>query len=192
MAETHMDDTSSDGKLPDGTKPFALVGWFETAADLYHACEKLRDAGYKMDAHTPFPVHGLEKAMGVPPSKLPWIVLGGAFFGGTGAFTLQWWIHAVEYPQNISGKPFFAFQAYVPVTFELTVLFSAFAAFFGLWALCRLPQFFHPVMQHPSFDRATDDRFFVSIETNEPGFDLDRARALLAKLGAHEVTEVAP
>jgi hypothetical protein len=187
MAETHMNDTQTTSS----SEPFAVMGWFETPAKLYHACEKLRDAGFQMDAHTPFPVHGLEKAMGVPASPLPWIVLGGAFFGGTGAFTLQWWVHAVEYPQNISGKPFFAYQAYIPVTFELTVLLSAFATFFGLWGLCKLPQLFHPTMQHPSFDRASDDRFFVSLEVKQPGFDMQKAKTMLAELGAHEVAEVA-
>lgn len=180
-------------KLPDGMQPFALVGYFDTPKDLYETCEELRDAGFKMDAHTPFPIHGLENAMGVGPSKLPWIVLACAILGGIGAFTLQWWVHSVEYPQNISGKPFFAYEAYIPVTFELTVLASAFGTFFGLWGLCKLPTYFHPVMQHPSFHRATDDKFFVAVEANESGtFDVDRARAILTKRGAHEVVEVSP
>jgi hypothetical protein len=178
--------------LPDGTRPFALVGYFETPGQLYHACEQVKEAGFKQDAHTPFPVHGLEKAMGLPPSKLPWIVLGHAFLGGTGIFALMAWVHAIDYPQNISGKVLFAWQAYVPVTFEITVLLSAFGAFFGMWALNRLPQLFHPVMQHPSFERASDDRFFISIETEDEAVDIERARALLKKLGAHEVMEVAP
>ena len=147
-------------------KPFGIVGRFETPAAIFHACEKLRDAGYKnFDAHTPFPVHGLEKAMGLKPSRLPWIVLICGATGGTGAFLLQWWVHLYGYPQNISGKPLFAFPAMVPILFELTVLFSAFGAFFGMWALNGLPQWFHPVMQYSKFETFSDDGFLVSVST---------------------------
>ena len=131
-------------RLPEGTRPFGLVGYFDTPGELYEACEELRDAGFKMDAHTPFPVHGLEKAMGVGPSRLPYIVLAGGIIGGLAIFLLMWWVDNVEYAQNISGKPHFAWQAYVPVTFEITVLLSAFGAFFGLWGLNKLPQFLSP------------------------------------------------
>jgi hypothetical protein len=173
--------------------PFALVGAWRTPAELYRACEALRDAGYQQfDAHTPFPVHGLEKAMGLRASRLPWIVLLCGLIGGTGAFALQTWAHLSGYPQVISGKPLFAFQAYVPITFELTVLFAAFGTFFGVWGLSRLPRLFHPVMQHPAFSGATDDRFLVSIEGADARFDHERTRALLLELGAHDVQEVEP
>ena len=179
--------------MPMRNPPFAVVGAFGSTDALFHACEALRDAGYtKFDAHTPFPVHGLERAMGLKPSRLPWIVLLCGLLGGTGAFALQTWAHIWGYKQNISGKPFFAFQAYVPITFELTVLFAAFGTFFGVWGLSRLPQLFHPVMQHPAFSGATDDRFLVSIEASDPKFDADKVRALLAELGARDVEEVLP
>jgi hypothetical protein len=175
------------------SRPYALVGSFATPAAIYHACEALRDAGYRsFDAHTPFPVHGLEKAMGLKPSRLPWIVLVCGIFGGSAAFALQAWVHSVAYPQNIAGKPFFAFQAYVPITFELTVLFAAFGTFFGVWGLSKLPRFFHPIMQHARFPSATDDRFLVSIESIDPRFDTAVTRALLEKLGAESVEEVLP
>lgn len=175
------------------TRPFALVGVFETPRALYRACEAVRDAGYRrFDAHTPFPVHGLERAMGLRASRLPWIVLACGIAGAVGAFSLQTWVHSVAYPQVISGKPFFAFQAYVPVTFELTVLLSAFGAFFGTWALCRLPRWFHPVMQAQAFPRATDDRFLLSIEAGDAKFDAEATRALLERLGATSVEEVLP
>ena len=174
-------------------RPFALVGAFATPAALYHACEALRDAGYRrFDAHTPFPVHGLERAMGLRPSPVPWIVLAGGLFGGLGAFALQSWVHLWGYPQVISGKPFWAFQAYVPITFELTVLFAAFGGFFGVWGLSRLPRLFHPVMQHPAFAGASDDRFLVSVEADDAQFDAERTRALLVELGARDIDEVAP
>lgn len=179
--------------MPMRSRPYALVGAFATPGALYHACEALRDAGYTtLDALTPFPVHGLEKAMGLKPSKLPWIVLAMGILGGTGAFMLMTWTHLWGYPQVISGKPLFAFQAYVPITFELTVLFSAFGCFFGVWGLSKLPQLFHPVMQHSKFPSASDDRFLVSIDGNDPKFDAERTRALLAELGASDLEEVEP
>lgn len=171
----------------------AVVAWFQTPADLYHACEHLRDQGYRdFDAHTPFPVHGLEKAMGLKPTVLPWVVLLAGATGLATAVLMQWWMGAWDYPWNISGKPPFALQSSIPIMFELTVLFSAFGAFFGTWALCRLPKPFDPVMQHPSFYRASDDRFFLSVEAKDPKFDVNKVKAALEKLGAHEVVEVSP
>jgi hypothetical protein len=174
-------------------RAFGLVGYFDTPAQIYKACEKLRDGGFKhFDAHTPFPVHGLERAMGVGPSVLPWIVVVGAICGFSGALTLQWWTLAVDYPMNISGKPAFPFQAYIPITFELTVLLSAFSTFFGMWGLNRLPTYFHPVFQHPSFSKATDDKFFISVESRDPNYDSAKTRKLLEDAGAHELVEVEP
>jgi len=98
---------------------------------------------------------------------------------------------SVDYPLNISGKPAFSWQAYIPVLFELTVLISGFGCFFGLWALCRLPMFFHPTFAHPSFERASDDVFFISVEASDPKYDAVKTRELLEKLGANEVMEVA-
>lgn len=181
------------GKVVAAPTCAAVVGWFETPSALYHACESLRDKGYKdFDAHTPFPVHGLEKAMGLKPSRLPWIVLGGAVTGFLTALSMQWWMGGVDYPLNISGKPGFAIQSSIPILFELTVLLSAFGTFFGLWGLCGLPKLFDPVMQHPSFHKASDDRFFLSVEAKDPKFDSKTVTELLQKLGAHEVEEVAP
>jgi hypothetical protein len=177
----------------NGQQPFALVGYVDTPADIYHACEALRDAGYKhFDAHTPFPVHGLEKAMGLPASKLPWVVLAGGFTGLSGAVALAYYTQEIAYKHVIGGKEAFSYQAFIPIFFELTVLFSAFATFFGLWAMNRQPEYFHPVMQHPSFTRATDDKFFVSVEAKDPKFDRQATKELLAKLGFHEIEEVAP
>lgn len=173
--------------------PFAVMGYFLTPGELYRACEALRDAGYRrFDAHTPFPVHGLEGAMGLRPSPLPWIVLGGGVSGLATGIALAWYTQAAAYPLDISGKPPSSYQAYVPVIFELTVLFAALACFFGLWALNRLPAFYQPTMKHPSFPRATDDAFFVSVEARDPRFDARETRRLLEQLGAREVEEVAP
>lgn len=173
------------------TRSFGLVGYFDTPAQLYSACEALRDAGLrKFDAHTPFPVHGLEKAMGVKASKLPWIVLPAGIVGGVLAFLFQSWAMGVDYPLIIAGKPYFALPAYIPVTFEVTILFSALATFVGTWALNRLPAFYHPVFRHPDFGRATDDKFFISVEASDPKFDADAIRRLLANHGVQELQEV--
>lgn len=174
--------------MPD-QKP-TLVCYFDTPADLYHACEALRDGGIRrFDAHTPFPIHGLEKAMGLKASKLPWIVLACGATGLIGATLMQWWMAGVDYRLNISGKPAAAFQAFVPISFELTILLSAFGCFFGMWGLNKLPKFYDPVMKHPSWPRATDDKFFISIEPAEPKFE--EAKKLLESLKAKELMEVA-
>ncbi|WP_426745466.1 DUF3341 domain-containing protein [Myxococcus faecalis] len=171
----------------------AVVGYCRTPSELFLACAALRDGGYtRFDAHTPFPVHGLEKAMGVAQSRLPFIVLVMGLLGGGGGLALQWWTSAVDYPLVIGGKPFFALEFAVPVTFELTILLAAFGTFFGLWALCRLPRFFDPVMQHPEFGRATDDLFFICVETADPRFHPDQTRALLERHGVQDLKEVLP
>ena len=174
-------------------RAFGLVARFEGPAELTHACAALHDAGYrKFDCHTPFPVHGLERAMGLPPSRLPFIVLGGGIAGLVGGLALQWWVHSVAYPLNFSGKPFFSLPAYIPVAFETTILLAAFGAFFGMWALNRLPEYFHPTMQHRSFERASDDAFFISVEAVDPNYDPAATRTLLEQLGGQEVEEVQP
>lgn len=169
-------------------KLFGVLAEFETPATLYHACEQVRDAGFKKwDAHTPFPVHGLEKAMGVPDSRVPWIVLVCGLTGATLGMTMQYWMNAVDYTFLISGKPLFSWPAFVPVTFELGVLFSAFGAVFGMFALNRLPQLYHPLFQSERFERVTDDKFFISIESADPNFDSEKTVDFLKSIGALEV-----
>lgn len=180
-------------KEPRPGSVFGLVGYFDSPAELYKACESLRDAGYKeFDAHTPFPVHGLEHAMGLPPSRLPWIVLAAAVTGFASALVMQIWMTVYDYPLIIGGKPFLTLPSYVPITFELTILFSAFAAFFGMWGLNGLPRYFHPVLQHPSFGKASDDKFFLAVESKDPQFDPAKTKALLEGLGIQELQEVTP
>lgn len=173
--------------------PFALVGVFDTPAALLRACEALRDVGYRrFDAHTPYPVHGMERAMGLRRSRVPWVAFVGGIAGGLLGFGLQMWTMGADYPLNLSGKPFYAFQAYVPVTFELTILLAAIGAFLSMWALNGLPLLFHPVMQHPRFPEASDDRFLLSVEAADPEFEAERTRELLAALGAKDIEEVLP
>ncbi|PIE65669.1 MAG: hypothetical protein CSA24_02215 [Deltaproteobacteria bacterium] len=170
---------------------FGLLAEFDSPKAIYHACEAIRDEGFKhWDAHTPFPVHGLDKAMGIPASRVPWIVLGLALFGMATGFTLQWWTMTIEYPTVIAGKPFFAWPAFVPVIFELSILFGAFGAVFGMFGLNRLPRFHHPVFNSDRFKAATDDKFFVSIEARDPLYDKRKTKKMLKKLGASYIEEV--
>lgn len=172
---------------------FGILAEFESPAKLYHGCEKIRDAGYKKwDAYSPFPVHGLEKAMGLPASKVPWIVLVCGLTGASGGFLMQWWMSAVSYPLVISGKPLLSWPAFVPVTFELGVLFAAFGAVFGMFALNRLPQPYHPLFQSTNFDRVTDDKFFVAIEALDPQFDPKDTAAFLQSIGAVNIELIDP
>jgi mono/diheme cytochrome c family protein len=161
-----------------------LLAEYDAVGPLMHACEAVRDAGYtKWDAHTPFPVHGLDAAMGVRPTRLPWLVLACGLTGMGLGLLMQWYMNAYDYPWIISGKPLFSLPAFVPVAFEITVLLSGFACFFGTLGLNGLPSFFHPLFTRPRFRRATDDRFFVYIEAQDPIFDAARAERLLA--GTH-------
>ncbi len=174
-------------------KYYGLLAEFESPAALYKACEKVRDAGYKKwDAYSPFPIHGLEKAMGVPPSKVPWIVLVCGLTGAGGGMLMQWWMSAVDYPLVISGKPLFSWPAFVPVMFELGVLFAAFGAVFGMLALNKLPEYYHPLFRSEAFERVTDDKFFIAIEAKDPKFDLKETKEFLKSIGAVQVEEIEP
>jgi hypothetical protein len=174
-------------QLPPG-RQYGILAEFATTADLYHACERLRDAGFtRWDAHTPFPVHGLERAMGLPRSPLPWIVLVAGLTGAAVGFGLQWWVHAAAYPLVISGKPYLAWPAYIPITFELSVLFAAFGAVLGMLGLNRLPMHHHPLFRSKVFERVTDDAFFISIESWDPQFEASATGKLLESLGARRV-----
>jgi hypothetical protein len=165
-----------------------VVAQFANPAVLLHAAETVRDAGYEnWDCHTPFPVHGLDDAMGLPKSKLGWISAAGGLTGGTIAFALQSWVHSAAYPIVYSGKPFWAYPAYVPVTFELTILFTAFATLGGMLFLNFLPRYNHPVFNSDRMRRATGDGFFVSILADDPKFDAKKTVAWLQSIGGTHV-----
>ena len=165
-----------------------ILADFESPATLMKAAQKMRDAGYKdFDCHSPFPIHGMDHAMGLKRSPLGFIV-GAVALGALGAVTLLlYWITAVDYPIVISGKPYFSFQAYVPVAFALTVLSSAFASLFGMLILNRLPRLHHPLFESENFRRATDDGFFISVESTDPNFDGERTKAFLQSIGGSKV-----
>ena len=172
-------------------KRWGLLAEFESVDALLAAAEKVRDAGFtRFDAHVPFPVHGLDEAMGIRPSRLPLLVLGGGTTGACAGLLLQWWTNAVDYKYLIGGKPLFGLPVAVPVTFELTVLLASIGAFVGLMAANRLPELYHPVFPNESFRRSSDDGLFLAIEAADPRFDAAATRALLEGAGALRVDEL--
>ncbi len=191
---TEMSDTNANPNTESEEAPlYALLAEYETPTDVVAASKKVRDAGFKnWDTYTPFPIHGMERAMGIPWTVLPWLVFFGGLTGCATALTLQWWTNAYDYAYIISGKPFWSIPANIPVTFELTVLFSALTAVFGMLALNKLPQPSSPLDHHDRFvDRVNDDRFFLVIEAKDPKFDEDDTRELLETTNAVIVDEVA-
>lgn len=172
-------------------RPWGLLAEFEDIPSLLHASEAVRDAGYtQWDTHTPFPVHGLNDSMGLKPTRLPWFVFAAGLTGCTSFLALQWWTNAVDYAFNISGKPFFSLPANIPVTFEGTILLAALTAFFGMLVANKLPHWYHPVFKSARFARASNDRFFISIERADPSFDPVVTRSLLEAAGAVIVEEL--
>ena len=167
---------------------WGLLAEFDTAEALIEAANAVREAGYsRWDAHTPYPVHGLDAAMGIRPTRLPWAVLAAGTTGCLGGFLMQWWMNAVDYPFIVSGKPFWSIPASVPVAFELTILFAALTTFFGMMVRNDLPRFHHPLFHKPRFRRATNDRFFLSIEASDPLFDVEKTSELLRRSARAEV-----
>jgi hypothetical protein len=170
-----------------------IMAEFAGPADLYHACEKVRDAGYsKWDSFTPFPIHGMEEAMGIKRTILPVIVAICGFSGVALGYTLQWWVSSVEYPMVYQGKPYGSlisggWQVFVPITFEIGILLSAFASIIGMLALNGLPRWNHPLFKKERFLASSDDKFFISIEAGDAKFDPDATRALLEKAGATSI-----
>ncbi len=170
-------------------RPTLLVGWFSDTTTLTAACVALRDAGHPFDAHSPFPVHGLARLMDEDSSPIPAVAFGAGCFGALLGITLQWWTASVAYPLELSNLPRLPFQAWLPITFEVTILFAALGCFVGLWWVNRLPQFDHPVMAHPRFARCTCDRFFVSVISSDPE-QFRQAHDLLTRFRTSELLEV--
>jgi hypothetical protein len=165
----------------DGT-PSLYLAEFDTPADCLHAAEKLRDAGYKVfDTHTPFPVHGMDAAMGLSDSKLGLIVFPIGLIGTLSAVAMMHWMNNIDYPIVIGGKPYNmgSLPSMVPIMFELTVLLSAFATVFGMFHLNRLPRHHHPVFNSERFAAFSNDKFFVSVESSDPKWNLEKTKALL-------------
>lgn len=179
------------GKAP-GTPPIhGLMAEFHSPSEVLAAAHKVHDAGYRrVDAYTPFPIEELAEALGLHHSPLPKLVLSGGILGGLGGFALCYWSSVVEYPLNVGGRPLNSWVAFIPPTFETTILLAALTAVFGMLALNGLPQPYHPVFNVPSFALASRDKFFICIEATDPRFDRVETKRFLESLGTTEVCEV--
>ncbi|HYO07921.1 MAG TPA: DUF3341 domain-containing protein [Tepidisphaeraceae bacterium] len=145
---------------------------FDNVDSVLAAAERVREAGFRRwDVHSPFPIHGIDEAMNIRPTILPWLVLGGGTTGLIVGLLMQWWMMAVDYPYFISGKPLFSLPAFIPVIFECTIAGAAFTAVFGMLLLNKLPMFYNPLLKSERFRRVTNDRFFVVIDATDPRFD---------------------
>jgi hypothetical protein len=170
---------------------YGLIATFETAASVYHAAEQVRDAGYKnWDVIAPCPVHGMDKAMGLKRSIVPRISLTGGIIGFCTGMTMIWWTGQYDYPLIVGGKPLFSPMFAFPVSYELTILFTAFATIIGMFVVNGLPMHYHPVLKSPKIRRGLDDQFLIVIETRDPRFNLANTRALLEKAGGKEISEL--
>ena len=169
----------------------AVIGEFDGPEALIEAAHKTREAGYsKIEAYTPFPVHGLSEAVGFEESKIKWIIFWGGVFGACAGFALMTWVHLIAMPVNTGGKPLFSWPAFIPITFECMVLCASFGAVFGMLGLNGLPQPYHPIFEARRFNLASQDKFFLAIEARDPNFDSKEAVKFLQSVGAKEVEEV--
>ncbi len=169
-------------------KVHGMMAEFRTAADVLHAAEKVRDAGFRRwDVFTPFPVHGMDRAMGLRNSKVGWFAFLGGVAGYTTGMIMIWWMNAYDYPIVIGGKPMFSPFAAFPPSYELTILFGAFGSLFGMLFLNRLPRLHHPLLKNRRFSLVTHDRFFVVIEADDPKYSEPEVRQLLVQAGSKHI-----
>ena len=170
--------------------PYAVATTFDTTYELLGAIRSVRKKGYrKLEAYTPFPVHGIDEALGARRSKLGYVIGVGGIIGILTGLGLQWWTAAVDYPVIVGGKPYFAIEYAIPITFELMVLFASFAAVFGMLAFNGLPRFNHPIFNYANYSRVTDDGFVLVVERDGNHFEPIAIVELLNELGGKN-TEV--
>ncbi|HKA18529.1 MAG TPA: DUF3341 domain-containing protein [Blastocatellia bacterium] len=178
--------------MAEAHKLYGVMAEFESPTAIVEAARRAHSAGYRrMDAFSPYPIEELTEALGIKRSKLPLIVLIGGILGCLGGYGLCYWVSAIVYPINIGGRPLHSWPAFIPVTFECTILLAAFAAVFGMLALNGLPQPYHPVFNIDAFEMASRNRFFLCIEARDPMFQLEKTRGFLEGLeGALGVSDV--
>ncbi len=177
--------------MSDTTEIYGILAEYDDARVLVRAARQARQAGYRqLDAYSPYPVHGLARAIGFRRTYLSLIVLCGGIAGCLLGFAMQYWITVIDYPLNVGGRPLNSWPSFMPVTFETTILVAAFAAVLGMLALNGLPRPHHPLFAMPHFRRASRDGFFLCIEVRDEKFDASTVRALLATTGAKEVSDV--
>ena len=172
---------------------YGLLAEFDDPSQLVAAARRAHQEGYRrMDAHSPYPIEELHEALGSPPTRLPLIVLLGGLGGGLGGFLLCYWVSVVAFPLNIGGRPLNSWPAFIPVTFETTILLAALSAVVGMIVLNGLPMPYHPVFNAPRFAAASRNRFFLCIEASDGRFDLEGTRRFLETLGPQEVVALEP
>jgi hypothetical protein len=175
------------------TKPplYGLMAEFDNPTDLVEAARRTYDEGYRrINGYSPFPIEELADAIGFHKTRLPIIVLIGGILGGLGGYFMMYYMEVIDYPINVGGRPFHSWPSFMPITFETTVLCAALAAVFGMLALNKLPQPYHPVFNSERFALATRDRFFLVIEARDPKFDYEKTLEFMRTLGAKEVVDV--
>lgn len=176
---------------PSKSTLYGVLAEYDNPAALLHAAQSVNKNGFReFDTFSPFPIHGMDKAMSLKKSKLGWIVLGHGLLGLSGALAMIYFMMVVDYPLNISGKTFFNVPAWIPVTFELTILLSAFGTVFGMFFLNGLPRLHHPLFNSERFKKATDDGFFLCIEASDPRFSEDEVKKLLKETGATHLEDI--
>ena len=170
---------------------YGIMAEFEGPNELVHAARRTFEAGYRrINGYSPYPIEELSEAVGFTHTSLPLIVFIGGLLGAVGGFFMQYWIEVINYPINVGGKPYNSWPAFIPITFECTVLAAAFSAVLGMLLLNKLPQPYHPVFNAPNFALATRDRFFLVVEANDPKYDHDTVVEHLKSLNALEINDV--
>ncbi len=176
---------------PEGI--WGIMAEFEAPGALVKACEGAHEAGYRnMDAYTPYPIEGVFEALHLHRNAMPLIVLCGGILGGIGGLSLEYWVSVIAYPLVVGGKPLFSLPAFIPVTFECTILAAALSAVFGMLALNGLPMPYHPVFNVPQFALASRDKFFLCIESTDPKFDREATHKFLEQFQPRSIAEVNP
>jgi Protein of unknown function (DUF3341) len=182
-----------EGAMKQQETIYGLMAEFTTPEQLLDAARQTHDAGFRrIDAFAPFPIEGLAHAVGFHRTRLPLVVLVAGMLGSAAGFSMQYYAAAVSYPVNVGGRPMNSWPAFIPVTFEMTILFAAAAAVFGMLAMNGLPTPYHPVFNVPRFALASRDRFFLCIKARDPMFDLELTRKFMMTLNPREVTEIEP
>ena len=172
---------------------YGLLAEYADEEALMHAAQQAVDAGYKrVEAYSPFPIHGMARVLGVRGRRLPWIVLIGGTVGVVGALVMQYYSAVIDYPLNIGGRPYASWPSFIPIAFELLILVAGISTVLGMFALNGLPQPYHPLFNVPEFSRASRDGFFLCIEAQDALFAMDRTRSLLLNAGARQVFVVPP
>jgi hypothetical protein len=170
---------------------YGLVAEFKDPEDILQAAKRVREAGYRrMDAYTPFPVHGMDEAIAFEDNRVPWTIFICGLLGAAGGYFLQYYISVMDFPINSGGRPYHSWPAFIPVTFECTILLASFGAFIGMLAYNGLPKPYHPIFNAPRFELASQDRFFLCIEAADPKFDREETERFLESLKPQLVSAV--